>query len=486
MRNCVINFLVLAAFLTLAAAGCSGERAEAPDTAERSGAAVPNTPLGHTNVVLITVDALRADHLGCYGYKRDTSPSLDALANEGTLFTHAFVPKGSTWPSLATIHTALWPVTHGVRYNGMRLKDESEQLAEVLADNGYTCGAFVTNGGRQNFEGFEVKRTYDQVQRDILAVRDALEWMEGHAQQKMFLWLHLFAPHGPYDPPKPERKFTDPNYTGDLDGSYERTSQVFAEQEELSPEDLGHVIDLYDDEVLQTDRMVDSVRRKLSGLGLAGNTLIVFTADHGEELYDHHKYFHHQASVYEGTLRVPFLVWMPGTVPAGKRIEHPVSVIHTAPTILELVGIAPPASFQGKSLVPAFGDTPADFGPVFGEWGDKMLIVRTDQYKYVWNPANYHPPVKRERENANELVTAADEHSIPMKATELYRITDDPGERRELSSEAPEVIAELQGHLDQFREQYNWILDDALVELQKKEDLDPETRQELENLGYVL
>lgn len=472
--------------LSLLAFGCGRQDTETSVDRAASRRSAAEGSLDHTNVILVTVDALRADHMGCYGYARDTSPSVDLLAAEGTLFTHAFVPKGSTWPSLATIHTALWPVTHGVRYNGMRLTDDPEPLAEVLANNGYTCGAFVTNGGRQNFEGFGLKKNYDQDQRDILAVRDALDWMEDHAQEKLFLWLHLFAPHGPYDPPAADRKFTDPNYAGKMDGSYERTTRVFVEQEDLSPEDLGHVINLYDDEVLLVDRMVGMLRTKLDDLRLTGNTVIVFTADHGEELYEHHKYFHHQASVYEGTLRVPFIVWMPGTVPAGKRVEHPISVIHTAPTILELVRITAPASYQGKSLVPAFGDEPMELGPVFGEWGDKMLIVRTAQYKYVWNPASYNPPVKRERENADALVTASDEHSISMKTTELYQIADDPGERRELSSEAPDIIAELQAVLDTYREVHNWILDDALVEQRKTEEIDPETRQELENLGYVL
>ena len=486
MRNVFFPPIAVVILAMVTLFGCGPKEAGVPAEESQAGVSESLVPPDHTNVILITVDALRADHLGCYGYHRDTSPAVDTLAVGGTLFTHAFVPKGSTWPSLATIHTALWPVTHGVRYNGMRLTDEPEALAEVLKGNGYTCGAFVTNGGRQNFEGFDVKHTYNQEPRDRIATRDTLDWIEEHASDKFFVWLHLFSPHGPYDPPANARKFTDPGYSGDLDGSYQRTTQVFIEQEELSKEDLGHVIDLYDDEVLLMDTMVEALMTKLLNLGLAGNTLVVFTADHGEELYDHHRYFHHQASVYEGTLHVPFLFWLPGTIPAGKRIEKPVSVIHVAPTILDLVGISPPDSYQGKSLVPVFSDEPMDLGPVFGEWGDKMLIVRTDKYKYVWNPASYHPPVKRERDNASELAITGDEHSIPMKTAELYQISDDPAETRELSAEQPERVAELQQLLDGFREKYKWVLDDALVELRKDQDLDPETRQELENLGYVL
>ncbi len=478
------SVLLVALFVSLA--GCGGDTSTPGSAPSNSKEAAGNPPPGHTNVVLVTVDALRADHLGCYGYFRDTSPHVDAFASEGTLFTHAFVPKGSTWPSLATIHTALWPVSHGVRYNGMRLTNDLEPLAEVLKNHGYTCGAFVTNGGRQNFEGFDKKNIYTQEPLDRLATRDALDWMDAHATDKFFLWLHLFAPHGPYDPPVKDRTFTNPNYSGHLDGSFERTTHVFVAQEDLAKADLDHVISLYDDEVLLMDRMIEMLQTKLSDLGLQRNTLIVFTADHGEELYDHHRYFHHQASVYEGTLHVPFIFWMPGKVPSKNRIEQPVSVIHTAPTILALLGIPAPKSWEGESLVPAFTAASAALGPVFGEWGDKMLIVRTDQYKYVWNPANYHPPVKRERNNADGLVTANDKHSIPVKTMELYDISADPGEKHEISANSPEVVAKLQSLVDGYREKYHWILDDALVEKRRTEEIDPETREELENLGYVL
>ncbi|GMU93034.1 MAG: putative sulfatase [Candidatus Hydrogenedentota bacterium] len=448
---------------------------------------VPQRDVGHTNFLLITVDALRADHLHCYGYPKETSPVLDALAAEGALFEKAFAPKGSTWPSLATILTGLHPVTHGVRYNGMRLASEHDTMAEVLRPLGYDCAVFISNGGQQRWEGFDVKSIIRDEPRDAGVTEQAVAWLKEHADDKFFLWVHYFAPHGPYTPSDEFNRFTDPNYRGTIDGSYDTLTRVFTQQQNLKPEDVAHVKGLYDGEVLFTDTQMGLLLDELKAHGVYDDTLVVFSADHGEELHDHHRYFHHQASLYDGTIQVPLIFKLKDKIPPGLREKLPVSIVDIAPTVLELLGVGIPKEYEGTSLVPVFRDEKLARGPVFGEWGDKMLYIRTDEYKYIYNPSGFHPPVKREREEANEggRNRRRNEHALPMKERELYKVSEDPGEQQEISEAAPEVVAELEKELASFREKYGWRLENKAEE-QLQKDLDPQTREELEALGYVL
>jgi len=448
--------------------------------------ALPQKDLAHTNILLITVDALRPDHLGCYGYPKPTSPNIDALAKDGVVFEHAMAPKGSTWPSLASILTGLYPVTHGVRYNGMNLDSKHDTLAEMVAPAGYTSAVFIANGGNQRWEGFEPRVPIKEEPRDPNLTNAALPWLDENADKKFFLWLHYFSPHGPYDPPKEFDTFTDPSYDGTIDGSYEMLTRVFVRQQDLSPADVAHVKGLYDGDISITDVEIGRVVEKVASLGLLNDTLIVISADHGEELYDHHKYFHHQASLYEGTLKVPLIIRLPGVVPAGKRVSQPVSHTDIVPTILELTGLPIPSNLHGMSLVPAWGDGTFERGPVFGEWGDKMLVIRTAQHKYIYNPSGFEPPVKRERNEVDPSVQRKNDHSIPMKKQELYEVLTDPKELKELSETSAEVISGLEQQLKAgYQDKWGWKLENKAEEKLQNE-LDDETRKELEAMGYVI
>jgi len=461
------------------------------EPAKDAGDAAPqpaSTPakIAHTNVLMISVDTLRADHLGCYGYGLDTSPHIDAIAADGTRFDRVYAPKGSAWPSLATLQTSLYPVTHGVRSNGLRIDNTPETLAEVLFANGYTCEAILANAGDQNWEGFSHTRDIRDEPRDKIATIHAYNWLREHRDEKFFLWTHFMNPHSPWDAPQEFRKFGDPSYAGTLTGDQDDMARAMLSGDEISEPDLAHLIALYDAEVNLTDAMIGIIVETLQELDLYDNTLIVLTADHGEELYQHYQFLHHQASVYEGTLRVPLVYRLPGKVPSGKVVSDLSGLIDVAPTILDLLGIAIPDSYQGVNVAPLFRDEPVELGPAFGEWRDKIIFVRTNEYRYIHNPLNFHPPkVNKRRLEGVADETLATRNGMPIEEVELYRITEDPYEQSEIASESPEAAAEMQSLIDEFMTQYSWKFNDKTDERMKQE-IDDETRQELENLGYVL
>ena len=475
-------------------AGCGGDAAspgntQANDEAVETAAAANDTPapVGNwTNVLLISVDTMRADHLSCYGYKHKTSPYIDEIAAEGTIYERAYAPKSSTWPSLATLQTSLYPVTHGVRNNGLRLDNTPDTLAEVLSGQGYTCGTVLTNAGAQNWEGFGYKEVVQGEPADKIATVTARTWLREKRNEKFFLWVHYISPHSPWAPPEKHRLFGDPAYTGSLTGGQDDMAAAMLSEQGINDADLAHIISLYDGEINLSDMMIGILMESLKELGLDENTLVIITADHGEELYEHYRFLHHQASVYEGTLRVPLVYRLPGKVPAGKKVPDLCGLIDVAPTILGILGVSIPVSYQGVNTEPLLRGETVALGPAFGEWRDKILFVRTNEYRYIYNPQNYHPPMVNNRRLAGltdeEL---AKRNGMPIKEQELYRVSEDPYEQKEISADNAEGITSMRTLLEGYMTKYSWKFNDA-TDKRMKQEIDPQTRQELENLGYVM
>jgi arylsulfatase A-like enzyme len=416
------------------------------------------------NLVLISVDALRADHLSCYGYPRKTSPTIDALAGEGALFTNTMAQRGLTFPSLASIMTSLYPVKHGVRDNGMRLNGPKISLAQILKKKGYACAAFSGNPSvsKAKWEGFDcIKGGGD---REVTT--QAIEWLKSYHDKKLFLWIFYFAPHKPYDPPAPYKNLFDPSYKGNIDGSDEQLNEVALKKIKLSKEDLNHIISLYDGEIAFVDdqiaHLIDAIRK----FNIKDKTLIVFFSDHGEDLYQHNFYFYHQASIYESTLRIPLIFDLPLVIRGGIKIDKLVESIDIAPTILEMLGISSPRSFQGNSLTPLFKNKDIPLGDAYSEWKDKILSVRSTGHRYIYNPENFRPI----------------NNTYVIEQEELYDIKDDPLEAYNIAKIKPEIALILRNKILDWQKKHSWHIN----ELENKDyKIEKELKASLKSLGYI-
>ncbi|MHC4215388.1 MAG: sulfatase, partial [Planctomycetota bacterium] len=282
------------------------------------------------NVLLISIDTCRADRLSCYGYRRKTTPNIDAIAEEGILFENAITPATMTLPAHCSMLTGTIPPYHGVHDNpDYQLAESNVTLAEMLTDKGFTCGAAVSAfimdsefGLDQGFDVYddrfdkEIKSLGTVERRGSELTDHAISWLQKHHNENFFLFLHYYDPHFPYEPPEPfGSKFIGNPYAG---------------------------------EVAYTDHCIGQVIKKLKELDLYDSTLLVITSDHGEALGEHsegtHGYF-----VYQSTLKVPLIFKVPGRRKAV-RITDDVSLIDIVPTICGLMEIPVPTWVQGRDL----------------------------------------------------------------------------------------------------------------------------------------
>ncbi|TFH23274.1 MAG: hypothetical protein E4H03_06570, partial [Myxococcales bacterium] len=325
------------------------------------------------NVLLISIDTLRADHLGAYGYRIPTSPAISDLAARGTLFERCLSPASETGPGAASLITGRYQDRHGAWSNVVPLSDDVTTLAEHFSAAGYATAGFVGNrllgtkfGFDQGFDTFEGFWTDDMDEpSDAEGVRLATEWIADHGESSTkpwFLWLHLMDPHGPYTstPPSWSNGFEyAPGTFGDDApvklafsnyglGIIPRYQQIEHERQ------LSRYVRRYDGEILFTDTQVGRLLAMLEETGLRQRTLIVLSADHGESLTEHEEYLQHGWYVYDTTLRVPLVIAWAGHLMEATAIESPVSTVDVVPTLIELLGLsAPPHSVDGESFAPA-------------------------------------------------------------------------------------------------------------------------------------
>jgi arylsulfatase A-like enzyme/tetratricopeptide (TPR) repeat protein len=400
------------------------------------------------NVILVTLDTTRADHLGCYGYQGVSTPTLDGLAGRGVLFEQAATATPLTLPSHTTIMTGMYPTYHGVRVNGnTALSDEQTTLAEVLAARGYRTGAFIAAfvldgrwGLKQGFghydDQFDLKKykhlDLGEVQRPGNEVMDAaLAWLEAEKAGPFFAWIHLYDPHVPYAPPEP--------YASE----YAHRGPYGA----------------YDGEIAFMDEQIGRLVDWLSRNGLDKSTIMVLVGDHGESLGGHgegtHGYF-----VYDCTMHVPLLVATPFKSLEGKRVPVQVGTVDVFPTVLGLLDVASPVKAQGRSLVRLmFDPAKKDEVPAYGEsmapnvqfgWS-ALHSLRTSKYKYIDAPK-----------------------------AELYDLARDAGEQTNVLTQAPDVARRMKGELDRLMTETSRGAPEP-----QAANLDKETMERLSALGYV-
>jgi len=403
------------------------------------------------NLLLISLDTTRADHLGCYGWRRNTSPHLDRLAAEGTLFERCFSPHIPTHPAHTTMLTGCDVMRHGIVANSptAELAPGVRTLAERLKERGYWTGA-ADNLGRWFSRGFDVYEGYSWAKdpqggwrKGEAVTRAALKLLDQAAAQTQpfFLFLHYWDPHTPYLPPAPFHRMF---YGGDERDRANRSMEPvlnFPPFMHYFRGWMGDVTDIefpkaqYDASIAYMDLCLHHVFQRLEEAGLAESTLVAVTADHGEELDEHAMWFDHHG-LYDTNVHVPLILRLPGTVPAGLRLPGQVRLTDLAPSLLELAGVPVDAEMQGRSFVPMLS------GGMPGGTADTLFLtectwmrkraVRTSEWKLI--VARDHPDI----------------HGRPP--VELYHLPSDPGEQRNVVEQRPEVAAALRVELEAWLE----------------------------------
>jgi arylsulfatase A-like enzyme/tetratricopeptide (TPR) repeat protein len=400
------------------------------------------------NIVFVTLDTTRADHLGCYGYGPARTPNLDALAREGVLFAQAAAVAPLTLPSHSSMMTGMYPTYHGVRVNGnTALGQDQKTIAEALSEKGYETGAFIGAfvldgrwGLNQGFKVYDDRFDLEKhkhldlasVQRPADKVVDAaLAWIEGRRKEPFFAWIHLYDAHSPYEPPEPF----------------------------LSERRQQGLVGLYDGEISFADEQLGRCVSWLRDKGLDRKTIVVVMGDHGEALGSHgegtHGFF-----VYDYAMRVPFLLSTPFTELRGVRVDAQVSAVDVFPTLLALSGIDVSAKVHGRSLLPLmFHPAPEPTAYAYGEsmtpnlqfgWS-ALHTLRTTRYKLIKAPR-----------------------------PELYDLSADPGEANDVFAANAAIAGDLMARLDRLIEETG-----RGAPAPEAADLDDDTLKSLAALGYI-
>ena len=423
------------------------------------------------NLVLISVDTVRADRLGAYGYAdRPTSPNIDALLASGVSFQRAMAPRALTWPSLASVLTGLYPTGHGLISNGYEFSDATQTLPKILGDAGYQTGAVLSNMCQANHQGWESFKCTGG--NDTRVNREAKQWIDGIEDGRPFLlWAHYFGAHAPYyNGGIVARRVLDRNYEGPIAAKKNALNRVMQEGIELGDADVNQLNAVYDAAVMGTDQFVGELLEYLREAGRLENTLIVFFADHGEDLYQHNGYLYHACSVYQSSLHVPLGFAAPGLLPSGGRVAQTVELTDVLPTILELLALESDSDAHGSSLVD-YLESPLTSGegkPAFTEYDDTRIhTVQVGDWKLVDNPDAVLPA----------CFAGVPEDFYPIAEAELYNLREDPGETVNLAVKYPDRVAEMR---ELIRQRF-----DSLPRNIEQQEIPEELRQELEALGYV-
>ncbi|HET6933002.1 MAG TPA: sulfatase-like hydrolase/transferase [Candidatus Acidoferrum sp.] len=398
------------------------------------------------NVILITLDTVRADRMGFLGSKLGLTPQLDALATQGVVFEHAYSQAPITPVSHATILSGTYPQYHGIRNFGDRLPPSVPFLPDILHAQGYHTGAFVgsiildpKNGFASGFErGFDVynagfhrqktgeRREASMQRRGEVTLNFALEWVGQQKGAPFFLWFHLWDAHDPYNPPEPFRS-RFPN----------------------TPYNAG---------IAYVDSIVGKLFDYLRAQGLYDNTLIAVAADHGESLGDHGE-LTHSIFLYDSTIHVPLLLKLPGNRSAGQRVTATASLVDLAPTLIDSLGQTPPPAMQGHSLLPLIGNSHPENRPSLAT-GDHS------ERSFGWSA----------------LVSLRTGNQLYVRAPkpELYDMAADPGAKTNLYATKRPTAVRLAVQLDSFVKRISEGAPQAL-----QDNLDEKSREKLSALGYT-
>jgi len=433
------------------------------------------------NVILITVETARADHVGAYGYGQNTTPFIDSIAEEGVLFEKAYAVRSQTWPSLISMLTSRYPAETGVRMNGQILPRSEKTIADALAAKGYDTSAILSYFCRSGKHGFgETLCTWDDgpTKRDRHTIDNAKVWISGRKGGEFFVWMHLYAPHYDYVPVEGFDRFTDPGYSGGFNGRKKTLMPVMLGKKEIGEADIQHVKGLYDSELAFADSLIEELWKHVEGEGLGEKTILIVTSDHGEELFEHNDFCYHDCSIYDPSLHIPLIIRVPKG--AKGRVSGPVENIDIAPTILDLLGLAVPEDFSGKTLVPPMRGDESSLDYAYseryglaaeptGDEGERTVYTITDgRWRYIYNPLNVT--------TLCDFNNYVEEVRFPIREQELYDNDADPRQQRDVLSDnrmiAEKLRAEILGNY-------------PIVSGSGADIADDETLARLRELGYI-
>ena len=417
-----------------------------------AGTARPQPP----NVILITLDTVRADRVGFLGSQRGLTPNLDTLAHQSVVFTHAYAQVPLTTASHATILTGTYPQFHQVNDFGVPLATDVPYAPDIFRERGYQTAAFIGSlvldptarsapGFDRGFDTFDAgfhrrhpgEDRYQAIERrGGEVVSHALAWLSLHPRGPFFIWVHLYDAHDPYDPPEPyKRRYASAPYDG---------------------------------EIAYADSAVGKLLSQLHVRGLYDGALIAVMADHGEALGEHGEDTH-GIFLYDETIHVPLLFKLPGERSAGKRIEDRVQLVDVLPTILQGAGVQVPKEVQGQSLLALLKQTAAKTGT------STPAPVAVDRPAY--SESDY--PHRTFGWSSCRALRSRKYLFIEAPRKELYDQSVDPKAERNLSSSAAAVTNTLAGQLEAFRQKTSSSKEAP------KANADPELQEKLSALGYV-
>ncbi len=433
------------------------------------------------NVIIITADTLRGDMLGCNGNKEVKTPALDALAAESVNFTHAYTNITTTTPSHATIFTSLYPRDHKAYSNTARISSKIRTMDEIMKAAGWHTAAIV-NMPWLNPEMSNILQATEELARckHVRKAEKTNPWVldfldrQGKSSKPFYLWVHYTDNHTPYHAPG---KYATMYYPKGKDpragksGSLQKVWKWFPVHHQNEPSfkrwlkgitDVQYVIALNKGSVSWLDLHVGKLIQRLKRDGLWDNTLLVFTADHGESLGEHKIWFSH-SGLYQPTVHVPLIIHMPGG-PAHKTVNSLVQLADLMPTILSRLGLKIPSHARGRDIWPLI-ESDAGGGAVFLEHAGRQLTgIVTPRYKYIKH-------LKNKSYNPGYILHKGKE--------ELYDLQKDPGEQHDISSAKPKILKEMRAMWKRLRDRRGKDFKGASAKV------DDQTEEMLRSLGYT-
>jgi arylsulfatase A-like enzyme len=445
-----------------------------------------------TNIILISIDTLRPDHLGCYGYERNTSPHTDRLAKDGVLFSNTFSTTSWTLPAHISLLASQDSLTHQVYYPNQKMNSSTTTLADILRMKGYYCAAFT--GGAYLSTNYGFSKGFDSYHEIISKgskpirldeaehlARLSCDWLDKNKDKKFFLFLHTYQPHGPYSNNSPfgkvfltEHSKWDKVAVGPIIEGKGRYITEFSEEEKKN------IVDLYDGEIRYTDEvLIKPLIDKLKELNMYDSTMVIFTSDHGEEFYDHEAWLHDH-SIYNEGIKIPLIIKFPNYHHKGKKINYITRITDIMPTILAQLKIQTSTlRLDGKSLLPLIeGKEKKDrifisdlaFRDINIEIYPALISINNGSLKFILNKKVKSSYTKRKCKDFNG------------KKIELYDIRKDPKETKNLAlhREYQELCVKLLKKIDELYEN---------GEKERKEGeevrLNKKLKERLKALGYI-